>query len=141
MKSARFWNHGFDLLSCENFDDAITAGADNPPAVLAPCNGTNALSTHNAVAGNFLCATPLFQGPEAEARVVAGGNKLTSVGREGQGRDGGRMRKHRVGTLACLSQLGHEKEINLGMHTAVGIKEPDIAVFITRNYHTFHSTS
>jgi hypothetical protein len=102
MRNALVLDHGCDPLSRENFDDSITASADDPSAVLAPDNGTDPLSTHDAVAGNFLCATSSFQGPEAEACVVAGRNKFTPIGRKGQRGYGGGMCEHGVGTLTCL---------------------------------------
>ena len=49
------------FLSRENFDDSITTGTDNPSAVLAPDNGTDALTAHDAVAGNFLCTASSFE--------------------------------------------------------------------------------
>lgn len=94
---------GRDLLSCENLDNSVAASADDPSAVLAPDNGAHALAAHGAVAGYFLYAASSFEGPEAEARVVAGGNKLTAIRREGQRGYGGRMCEHGVRALACFS--------------------------------------
>jgi len=91
------------FLSRENLDNSIAASADDPPTVLAPDNGTYTLTAHDAVTGNFLGATSSFEGPEAEARVVAGGNKFTAIRREGQRGYSGRMCEHGVRALACFS--------------------------------------
>lgn len=100
-ETSSFEDHGRDLLSCENLDDAITTSTDYPAPILTPDNGTDALSAHDAVAGDFLRATPSFKRPEAEASVVAGRNQLTTIGRKRQRGDGGRMGEHGVGTLTC----------------------------------------
>src|SRR5947209_3638824 len=103
IRNALVLEDGREVLSRKNLDNSSAASADDPPAVLAPDNGTYALAAHDAVAGYFLCATSSFEGPEAEARVVAGGNKLTAIRRKGQRGYGRRMCEHGVCALACFS--------------------------------------
>ena len=65
------WDRGRGLSPGEYLDDTITASTHHPAAILAPNNGTDALSAHDAVTGNLLGAASSFEGPEAKACVVA----------------------------------------------------------------------
>jgi hypothetical protein len=59
-------------LSTEHLDDPIAACADDPSAILAPDDAADTLAAHDAVACDFLCTGAFFEGPEAQAGIVAG---------------------------------------------------------------------
>lgn len=83
----------------KDFHNAIAAGADNPPPIVAPHHRAHTLATHDAVAGDFLRTTPSLKRPEAETGVVAGGDEFAAIGRQGQRRDCRRVCEHGVGAL------------------------------------------
>ena len=87
----------------KNLDNAIAATTNNPPAVLAPDNGTNTLTTHDAMARDILDTRPLLERPEAETGIVARGDEFAAVGRKGESGDGGGVGEHVVGALAWIS--------------------------------------
>ena len=88
------------FLSREHLNNAIAAPTDDPAAVAAPHGTGDPLAPHRSVAGHLLGAVPLFQVPEPQARVVAGGNQFPSVRGEREGGNGGRVGQHSIGTLA-----------------------------------------
>lgn len=53
------------VLSRKHLYYAIATTAHNPPTVLAPDDSADALAAHDAVAGDFLGAGALLEGPEA----------------------------------------------------------------------------
>lgn len=93
------------MSSGENLDDSITAATNNPPPILAPHDGANALAAHEAMAGEFLHAGALLERPEAQTGVVAGGDEFAAVGGEREGGDGGGVCEHVVGALTCGWEL------------------------------------
>ncbi len=55
--------HNNHMLPRKDLHHAISAPTDNPPAVLAPHDGTYPFPPHEAMAREFLDATPLFEAP------------------------------------------------------------------------------
>jgi hypothetical protein len=62
------------ISSREHFHNPVAPSADDPPAILAPDDGTNTFPTHQAMARDLLRTASLFQGPEPETCVVASGD-------------------------------------------------------------------
>lgn len=56
----------------KDLDHAITAAADDPATITAPDDGTDALTAHQPVTGQFLCAAALLEVPEPQACIVTG---------------------------------------------------------------------
>ena len=66
-------------LRGQDLDDAIAAGADDEPAVLAPYDAAHALATHDAVAGEFLRTYAFLEVPEPDTGVVACRDSLAAI--------------------------------------------------------------
>lgn len=75
---------------------------------------------------------------------MAGGDEFGARGGEGEGGDGGGVGEHAVGALACSSLMlvkgglggqGGEE------HTAVGIEEADMAIFVPAENHTLDAAA
>lgn len=126
----------------KHLDDAIPAPTDDPSPVLTPHHAADALPAHQPVARDFLRARSFLHRPEAEAGVVACRDEFRARGREGEGRDGGRVGEHviRALTWEFISRLfpGREKGDRL---TAVGVKESDIAIFVPAEYHALYAAT
>jgi hypothetical protein len=56
----------------KDLDHAVATAADDPATITAPDDGADALTAHQPVTGQFLCAAALLEVPEPQACVVAG---------------------------------------------------------------------
>lgn len=106
-------------LSSEDLDDAIAARGHDQAAVLAPDNTADALTTHNAMCGDFLGADALVEGPEAYGGVVTGRYGFATIFTDGEGGDGGWMGEHVVGALTW--------EVVSSFDTTDGYDSPEFA--------------
>jgi len=126
------------MLPRKDLHHPIPAATYNPAAILAPHDSTDPFSSHKSMAREFLDATPLFEAPEPEAGVVAGGDEFPAVRGKGEGGDGGGVGEHGVsalafGMLVCavFAEVGKvEDGGKKECHTAISVKEADILIFM-----------
>jgi hypothetical protein len=96
--------------SSKDLDNTIAACTYDKPAILTPGNVADTLAPHRPVGDDVLGADTLFQRPESDTCVVAGGNSFPAIFGEGEGGDCGGVGEHGVSCLTWVALASEESE-------------------------------
>lgn len=88
-------------LPYKNLPNPIPPNTNHQSPIPTPRHITHPLPPHRPMTNNILRTNPLLQAPEPDTRVVARAHRLPAILRKGEGGDGGGVREHGVGALAC----------------------------------------